>query len=142
MIISRSQATQINRTIAQADSLKQRVDGLAAKIAKLDGVCGVDIDGAADSVRIKDTIPVASGFRRFFSLQSPLTAEVKSNPETQQPESAKIESGYGLLSRARYEMSTSEGGEKTYSLTQLHPIGEEILESYTFGANGTITVNT
>ncbi len=140
MNIDRAQVNRLNTTIDRADALKARVSHLAEKVANLDNCPGLDKDLVVDRVTVQDTIPERSVLGRLFSSESAVTGQVSSDPSSGKPDHATLETSYGLLSRARYQLSTTEDGAQTVSLTQLHPIGEELLQSYTFLPNGTIAV--
>lgn len=140
MIIDRNNASYISRTLARADDLKAKVDNMAAQVAELDGK-GIDGDPAADKISIENTVPRATAAGRLFSRTPAMTAEVSLNPRNKAVEQASVETDMGFLRRGRYELQTGDDGSQTYSLTELHPIGEELLDSYTFSSNGTITVH-
>lgn len=141
MNIDRAQVNRLNTTLHRADALKARVQDLAGKVAKLDNCAGLDTDPAVDRVTVQDTVPVKSALGRLFSSEPAITGQVASDPSGGEPNHATLETSYGFLSRARYQLSTDQDGSQTVSLTQLHPIGEELLQSYTFLPNGTIAVN-
>ena len=142
MTIDRMQTQNLVNTLRRADLLKEQVVTLSQKVADLDNVATLDQDARADSIRVEDTVPSRSAWGRLFSSESPVSGQVSVDPSVGQPTSASLETSHGLLSRARYELSTAENGDQTVSMTELHPIGEELMERYTFHANGTVSVET